>query len=98
MTELTLENLAYRRLRTAFWRYYECQEIIRFPNYFYQVGAIFCLSKREAWALAKVMRQQGYIELIPFHGIRLRSLQKKPYKEAAHCRHVPVAGGSYGEN
>lgn len=48
------------------------RRIIPFPLVFYRLGAIFHLKKEDSITLLKDIEKKGYIEIIPFKGIRLR--------------------------
>lgn len=45
--------------------------IIRFPKVFEKLCRNFSISKEECWELLFLLRDSGFIELIPYQGIRL---------------------------
>jgi Mn-dependent DtxR family transcriptional regulator len=51
--------------------------IIRFPDVFLAFSWQLRLKKRESKALLRELEDLGLIEVIPFHGIRLREREEK---------------------
>lgn len=61
------------------------RKIIPFPPVFNRLGTMFHFSKKNSRMLLKVMEKKGYIEIIPFKGIRI--LQRKIEVERLARKH-----------
>ena len=61
-----LYNIALRRIE-------ECEkvkkEIISFPTIFEKLCRGFSIKKREAWEVLFILREFGFIRIVPFRGI-----------------------------
>jgi hypothetical protein len=69
---LTLEALVAQRLRQLrAWRWRR-EAIITFPRVFSLICPPYSLKKEQAWAILMTLEQKGWLELVPYHGIRLR--------------------------
>lgn len=75
MHDFAMETIAYQRLVKFREVSVEKNNLIKFPNYFSKVCSTFCLTKQQAWDLAKSMQEKGLIEIVPFHGVRLNRLE-----------------------
>ena len=69
--ELFIEVLVLKRLRDSCLRRGE-EQIILFPEVFARICPIFCITKEEAWAVLRSMEEKGLIEIVPFHGIKIK--------------------------
>ncbi len=67
---LTLEQLVYQRLKASNG---SLHEIIKFPAFFSKVCPIFCLTKEQAWTVLRAMEESGMVEIVPYHGVRVKS-------------------------
>lgn len=64
-----LYNLALIRIE-------ECKnskDIIPFPKIFQKLCRSFSISKKEAWEVLFILRDFGFIEIVPYHGIVLKN-------------------------
>lgn len=69
---ISIEVLVLKRLRDlALMR--GRGRIIPFPEVFARICPVFCIHKEEAWAVLRAMADKGLIEIVPFHGIRIKS-------------------------
>ena len=72
--ELFIEVLVLKRLRDLRFRRAE-EQIIRFPELFSRICTIFCITKEEAWAVLRSTEEKGLIEIVPFHGIKIKAME-----------------------
>lgn len=75
MHDLSLEGLAYDRLVRSVQGRSIKPKLIKFRAFFAKICPTFCLTKRQAWSLARLMQAEGLIEIVPFRGIRLLQRQ-----------------------
>jgi hypothetical protein len=47
--------------------------IIRFPAVFEKLCRNFSINKKQCWELLFSLKEQGFIEIVPYQGIRLLS-------------------------
>ena len=45
--------------------------MIPFPKVFQKICASFTITKKDCWRLLFVLRDEGFIEIIPYHGVRV---------------------------
>ena len=69
--EISIENLVLKRLNEMDSRGRK-EKIIRFPEVFARMCPIFCIPKQEAWEVLRSMKKMGLIEVVPYHGVRIR--------------------------
>lgn len=67
--EISIEVLVLKRLRELSFKR---GRIIPFPDVFARVCPIFCVPKEEAWAVLRSMEEKGLIEIVPYHGVRIK--------------------------
>jgi hypothetical protein len=48
--------------------------VIPFPKVFEKLCVTFSIPKEVCWEVLFLLREFGFIEIIPYHGIRLRSV------------------------
>ena len=65
---LTLESLAVERLSGLDK---SRAGIIRFPDVFEKICSSLQMPKQRAWELLFSMREYGYIEIVPYQGVRI---------------------------
>jgi len=70
-SRLSLEQLAFKRLVEVVKKRKLNGRIIRFPLVFSVICPIYCLTKPQAWILLHSMRNLGWIDIIPYQGIKL---------------------------
>ncbi len=46
--------------------------IIRFPNVFEKLCSPFSITKEQAWEILFILRDFGFIEIVPYQGIKLK--------------------------
>ena len=46
--------------------------IVRFPLVFEKLGRTFSISKPECWELLFMFRDLGFIEIVPYQGVRMK--------------------------
>jgi len=46
--------------------------ILPFPVIFQKLCACFSITKKECWEVLFIIRDAGFIEIVPFHGIKLK--------------------------
>jgi hypothetical protein len=68
---LTLEMLVAARLRSMKAGSWRRPGIISFPHVFSVICPPYSLSKEHAWAILLTLERKGWLELIPYHGVRL---------------------------
>jgi hypothetical protein len=68
---LSLEQLVFVRLFNAAKRNRLNGRIMRFPLVFSCICPIYCLSKSQAWSVLRSLRDLGWIEIVPYQGIRV---------------------------
>ena len=49
-------------------------EIIPFPSVFQKLCSSFSIPKQECWNLLFMLRDMNFIEIVPFHGIKIIQL------------------------
>ena len=87
---LTLEALVFRRLLEMKRHGGRGEDIIRFPIVFSRVCPPYSLKKRHAWTILVALGKKGYLEVVPFHGIRLR---RRAHGCDSSCRRrIPCQG------
>ena len=69
---ISIEVLVQKRLREIIFKRPK-GGIIPFPDVFARICPIFCFTKEEAWAVLRSMDKKGLIEIVPFHGIRIKN-------------------------
>lgn len=47
------------------------KDIIPFPHIFEKLCRNFSITKKECWEILFLLRDVGFIEIIPFHGIKI---------------------------
>lgn len=67
--EISIEVLVLKRLREL---YFKKGRVIPFPDVFARICPIFCIPKEEAWAVLRSMEDKGLIEIVPYHGVRIK--------------------------
>ena len=70
--EISIEVLILKRLREMRLKRPK-GETIPFPEVFARVCPVFCITKEEAWFALKSMEEKGLIEVVPFHGVRVKA-------------------------
>ncbi len=70
-TKLSLEQLVFDRLVDVARKRKLNGHIMRFPLVFSCVCPIYCLTKSQAWDVLHSLRDLGWIEIVPYQGIRL---------------------------
>jgi len=64
-----LYSLLFRRLNEL---EKQCKkEIIPFPEVFSKLCSNFSITKKECWELLYLIKEFGFIEIVPFHGIKI---------------------------
>lgn len=60
----------------ALERIEECErvkgEIISFPNLFLKLCRGFSIKKKDTWTLLFILRDLGFIEIVPYHGVVIK--------------------------
>jgi len=46
---------------------------IRFPDVFSRICPLLCVKKAEAWGVLRTLGKRGDIEIVPYHGVRIKS-------------------------
>ena len=69
--EISIENLVLKRLNEIDSRRQK-GKIIPFPEVFARICPIFCIPKKEAWEVLKSMKKMGLVEIVPYHGVRIK--------------------------
>lgn len=69
--EISIEVLVLKRIKDLCFRRRE-KHIIKFPEVFARICPIFYITKEEAWAVLRSMEEKGLIEIVPFHGIKIK--------------------------
>jgi len=46
-------------------------DIIRFPNVFHKICSSLQISKKDAWELLFQLQKEGYIQIVPYQGIKI---------------------------
>ncbi len=69
--ELSLENIAYRRLKEVHSPLTP-NAIVTFPIVYSRICSTMCLKKKDALSVLYRMQSKGMIEIIPFHGVRVK--------------------------
>lgn len=67
--EISVDLLVLKRLRELSFKR---GRIIPFPDVFARICPIFCILKEEAWAVLRSMEEKGLVEIVPFHGVRIK--------------------------
>ncbi|MEK6850030.1 MAG: hypothetical protein AABX85_00465 [Nanoarchaeota archaeon] len=52
---------------------YQKGNIIRFPYIFQKLCTSFSMPKKECWEVIFILRDAGLIEIVPYHGIKIKS-------------------------
>jgi len=63
-----LYSLALKRIK-------ECEssrKIIPFPSVFGKLCCSFSIKKKEAWELLFILRDFDMVEIVPFHGVKIK--------------------------
>lgn len=47
------------------------KKVLRFPEVYHTLSWLFHLKRSEAFAFLKELQDEGYIRIVPFHGIEL---------------------------
>ena len=47
------------------------REILPFPDVFEKLCRNFSITKRECWEILFLLKEVGFVEIVPFHGIKL---------------------------
>ena len=70
-----LYGIFFRRLKEM--RESSNSEIIRFPSLFKKLCRNFSISKEECWSVLFTLREFGLIEIVPYHGIKIKEQIEK---------------------
>jgi len=65
-----LYSLALNQLKELYKN--DKSSIIRFPKLFEKLCATFFITKEQAWELLFIFHEFGFIEIVPFQGIRIK--------------------------
>lgn len=65
-----LYGLFYKRIREI--RFMSNKGIIPFRVVFQKLCSCFSIPKKECWEVLFIIRDMGLIEIVPYHGIRVR--------------------------
>ncbi|MBU0466932.1 MAG: hypothetical protein KJ718_00960 [Nanoarchaeota archaeon] len=47
------------------------KEIIPFPKVFEKLCLNFSITKKQCWEILFILRDTGFIEIVPFHGVKI---------------------------
>lgn len=50
------------------------KEILDFPIVFERLCVTFSIKKEEAWCVIFSLRDCGFLEIVPYHGVRLKNV------------------------
>ncbi|MBU3904623.1 MAG: hypothetical protein KJ906_00535 [Nanoarchaeota archaeon] len=50
--------------------------IIKFPNVFYKLCSSFQIPKEQAWEILHKLSDEGYIDIVPYHGVRILNVSE----------------------
>lgn len=50
--------------------------VIRFPKVFEKLCCTFMIKKKECWEMLLMFRDLGFVEIVPFQGIKIRTNYK----------------------
>jgi len=64
-----LYSVLYKRLREL--KDSSRKEIISFSDVFGKLCRNFSISKKECWEILFIVREAGFIEIVPYHGIKV---------------------------
>ena len=64
-----LYSILFRRLQEL--KQSSKKEIISFSDVFEKLCRNFSISKKECWEVLFIIREVGFIEIVPFHGIKV---------------------------
>lgn len=64
-----LYGLFLRRIKEI--RYNSKSEIIPFPLVFQKLCVSFSMPKKECWEILFLLRDMNFIEIVPYHGIKI---------------------------
>lgn len=53
--------------------------IIRFPSVFKKLCRSFSISKEDCWSVLFTLREFGLIEIVPYHGIKIKEQTNKGF-------------------
>lgn len=67
--EISIEVLVLKRLRELSFKR---GRVIPFPDVFARICPIFSIPKEEAWVVLRSMQENGLIEIVPYHGVRIK--------------------------
>lgn len=68
---MNLNQLVMQRIRTL---ESGSSGIIRFPKVFYKLCSSLQLPKKQAWQLLFDLQKTGYIEIVPYQGVRVKKI------------------------
>ena len=51
------------------------KEILPFPHIFEKLCRNFSIRKKECWEILFLLRDVGFIEIVPFHGIKILKIK-----------------------
>lgn len=68
---ISIEVLVLKRLRKLDFKSGRGR-IIPFPEVFARICPLFCLTKKEAWSVLKSMEEKELIDVVPYHGVRIK--------------------------
>ena len=54
-------------------------EIIKFPSVFMKLCRNFSITKDECWSVLFSLRDSGFIEIVPYHGIIIKNKENKGF-------------------
>jgi len=74
-----LYGIFFRRLKEM--KESSNSEIIRFPSLFKKLCRNFSISKEECWSVLFTLREFGLIEIVPYHGIRIKEQREKSFDQ-----------------
>ncbi len=75
MKNQKLANKTQGLYKIALQRIQRCKgtrEIIRFPLVFESICRSFSITKKDAWELLSTLQEMDVLEIVPFHGVRLK--------------------------
>ena len=82
MAKPGLYGIFFRRLKEM--RESSNSEIIRFPSVFKKLCRNFSISKEECWFVLFTLREFGLIEIVPYHGIKIKEQREKGFDQESY--------------
>ncbi len=67
-----LYSILFKRLEELRKKYHK--DLISFPHLFEKLCRNFSISKRECWEKLFLLREFGLIEIVAFHGIKIKKV------------------------